>query len=142
MLPVPLRTLLHLDRVKTLPLQASAEARSGHWAVRGRKEMLALATIMKIRVDHFQDRVLIKAIMWKRRVSRSTVRKAVREDPEAFVSASERQPKPGRWITELERMINAVDFISRSGQIVAPRRRASAGEAGEKAAIKEGRPVR
>lgn len=95
--------------------------------------MLALATIVKIRVDHFQDRVLIAAIRWKRRVSRSTVRKAVREGPEAFVSASEHQPKPGPWITELERMINAVGFISRSGQIVdlslvaAPRRRKAAG---------------
>ena len=43
--------------------------------------MLALETVVKIRNDHFRDKVPIKAIARKRRVSRNTVRKAVRERP-------------------------------------------------------------
>ena len=67
--------------------------------------MLALETVAEIRVDHFRDKVPIKAITRKRRVSRNTVRKAVREGPEAFGSAGKRQPKLGPWTGELERML-------------------------------------
>lgn len=42
--------------------------------------MLALETVVKIRVDHSQDEVPIRAIARKRRVSWN----AVREDPEAL----------------------------------------------------------
>ncbi len=70
--------------------------------------MPALETVAGIRNDHFRDKVPIKAIARKRRVSRNTVRKAVREGPEAFGSAAgKRQPKPklGPWIGDLERML-------------------------------------
>ena len=69
--------------------------------------MLALEAVAKIRVDQFRDKVPIKAIMRKRGGARNTVRKAVREDPEAFGSAGKHQPKPklGPWIGELERML-------------------------------------
>ena len=53
--------------------------------------MLALETVVKIRNDHFRDKVPIKAIARKRRVSRNTVR----DGPEAFGSAGKRQPKQG-----------------------------------------------
>ena len=69
--------------------------------------MLALETVAGIRNDHFRDKVPIKAIARKRGISRNTVRKAVREGPEAFGSAGKRQPKPklGPWIGELGRML-------------------------------------
>lgn len=70
--------------------------------------MLALETVVKIRADHFRNKVPIKAIARKRGVARNTVRKAVREGAEAFGrAAGKRQPKPklGPWIGELERML-------------------------------------
>ena len=69
--------------------------------------MLALETVVKIRIDHLRNKVPIKAIARKREVARNTVRKAVREGAEAFGSAGKRQPKPklGPWIGELERML-------------------------------------
>ena len=53
--------------------------------------MLALETVAGIRNDHFRDKVPIKAIVRKRRVFRNTVRKAVREGPEAFVRPCRRE---------------------------------------------------
>ena len=59
--------------------------------------MLTLETVVKIRVDHFQDQVPIKVIVRKRRVSRDTSGKAVRKGPKTFGSAGMREPKLGRW---------------------------------------------
>ena len=58
--------------------------------------MLALETVAEIRIDHFRDKVLIKAIMRKRGISRNTVRKAVYEGLEAFGSAGKRHPGRAR----------------------------------------------
>lgn len=64
--------------------------------------MLALETVLKIRGDHFRDKVPIKAI------ARNTVRMAVWEGSEAFGSAGKRLPKPKLepWIGKLERMLS------------------------------------
>ena len=78
--------------------------------------MLALETVAEIRADHFRDKVPIKAIARKRRVSRNTVRKVVPEGSEAFGSAAgKRQPKPklGPWIGELERMFAEIAKLMR-----------------------------
>ena len=69
--------------------------------------MLALETVVKIRGNHFRDKVPIKAIARKRGITRNTARKAVRKGSEAFGDTAGCQPKPklGPWIGELERML-------------------------------------
>ena len=50
--------------------------------------MLALKAVVRIREDHFQDKIRIKVIARKRRVSRNTVSKATRKRPGAFGSTA------------------------------------------------------
>lgn len=66
--------------------------------------MLALDTVVNIRVDHFRDKVPIKMIARKQRVSWNTVRRTIRQDPGAFGNAGKRQPMLGLRGAELERM--------------------------------------
>ena len=54
-------------------------ARIEHWAVRCGTGMLALETVVKIRIDHFRDKVPINALARKRGVAQNTMREAVRE---------------------------------------------------------------
>lgn len=63
-------------------------ARIKHWAARDGKGMLALKAVVRVREDHFRDKIRIKVIARKRRVSRNTVRKATRKGPGAFGSAA------------------------------------------------------
>ena len=71
--------------------------------------MLIVETIARIRRDHLDRGVLIRRIARELKLSRNTVRKAIRGDVAAFGYERTVQPLPklGPWVGELERLMEA-----------------------------------
>ena len=71
--------------------------------------MLVVETIARIRLDHLVRGVPIKKIARDLRVSKNTVRKAVRGEETSFSYERKIQPMPklGPWVDELERQLEA-----------------------------------
>ena len=71
--------------------------------------MLIVETIARIRRDHLGRGVPIKQIARDLKLSRNTVRKAVREGKTSFryERLVQPQPKLGSWVGELERLLEA-----------------------------------
>ena len=68
-----------------------------------------METVARIRRDHLGRGVPIKQIARDLKLSRNTVRKAVREDKTSFCYDRKTQPLPklGPWVEELERRLEA-----------------------------------
>ncbi len=69
--------------------------------------MLNKETIERIRKDHFERGVPLRQIARDRKLSRNTVRKAVRSGDTSFRYARRTQPRPklGPWTEKLDRML-------------------------------------
>ena len=73
----------------------------------GRRGMLIVETIGRIRREHFVKGKSIKEIARDLKISRNTVRKVLRSGETSFSYEREIQPRPklGRWKTEIDRML-------------------------------------
>ena len=69
--------------------------------------MLIVETIARIRRDHLERGIPIRQIARDLKLSRNTVRKAIRGDVGAFRYKRTVQPLPklGPWVAELERLL-------------------------------------